>query len=121
MLRSGIIAAILSLAAATAHAGQYEDARDEAYFDAMVISGIKKDVSPCAVIGSQVAQIMANRLQGEAMSVQMARPDFKFFGYVIRDAYKQPFYETAEAQGQLMRAFRERYEVECYDVLGERG
>lgn len=114
-------ATALFLGAATmSHAGEYENARDQAYSDAMVISVIK-NLSTCAIIGIQVEQIMLKRLNGTPMSTQMAEPNLTFFSFVIRDAYKQPFYETPKVQAQLVREFRERYEVECYDVLGSAG
>lgn len=64
---------------------------------------------------------MVNRLNGAVMSEQMAEPNLEFFHYVIRDAYKQPFYRTLDMKKQLVRDFRERYEVECYDALGAAG
>ncbi len=116
-----ICTAIICIAATGAMAGPYEASRDEAYADAFVIAGIKRNVSACAVIGTQVANIMVKRLNGQAMSEQMSEPNLEFFHFVIRDAYKQPFYRTREMQEQLVRDFRERYEVECYDVLGSSG
>jgi hypothetical protein len=105
----------------SAGAADYRDARDQAYLDAMVISTIRGDASACAVIGSQVSDIMVKRLNGQAMSGQMAEPNLAFFHFVIRDAYKQPFYQSVEMKKALVRDFRERYEVECYDVLGASG
>ena len=55
------------------------------------------------------------------MSSQMAEPNFPFFHFVIRDAYAQPYYVTGKMQAGLVREFRERYEVECYSILGFNG
>lgn len=110
-----------TFAALPANAKDYDQARSEAYQDAMVISVIGKKLSPCAVIGSQVSEVMVKRLQGVAMSEQMAEPNFEFFHFVIRDAYTQPFFETSEMKERLVRDFREKYEVECFDVLGSEG
>ena len=107
--------------ASTAVAGNYEDARDQAYSEAFTMAVIKGSSSACAEIGVQVANVMVSRLNGEAMSEQMSEPNFEFFHFVIRDAYKQPFFRTSEMKAQLVRDFRERYEVECYEVLGSAG
>ena len=116
-----LLAIALVLAGSKANAGPYETARDEAYADAFVIAGIKGNTTPCAIIGTQVANIMVHRLNGKAMSEQMSEPNFEFFHFVIRDAYKQPFYQTPEVKKRLVRDFRERYEVECYVILGGAG
>lgn len=99
----------------------YEDAREQAYADAMAIAHIKGGTSTCAVIGEQVKAIMLIRFSGMAMSEQLSEPNYPFFHYVIRDAYKQPFYSTRNMQAQAVRDFRERYENECYDALGFSG
>ena len=114
-------AALTILSASIASAKTYDAARDEAYADAFVIAGIKGNTTACAVIGIQVANVMVSRLNGIPMSEQMAEPNFEFFHFVIRDAYKQPFFRTPDMQKQLVRDFRERYEVECYDILGSAG
>jgi hypothetical protein len=111
----------LALFASTAVADEYEAERERAYGDAVVISSIKGDKSPCAVIGVQVANVMVQRLNGEPMSKQMNEPNLAFFHFVIRDAYSQPFYQTTEMKKQLVRDFRERYELECYEILGFNG
>lgn len=120
MIRA-LIAIASVFSASTAWAGTYETERDKAYADAFVIANIKGNTTACAVIGTQVANIMVARLNGEAMSAQMAAPNLEFFHFVIRDAYKQPFYQSLGMKKGLVRDFRERYEVECYDTLGSAG
>lgn len=116
-----LIVIVAALFGTVAHAGEYEDARDSAYQDAMAIAVIKGGTSTCAIVGTQVSNIMVSRLNGTAMSAQMAEPNLPFFQYVIRDAYKQPFYRTEDMRKQLLRDFRERYESECYETLGSAG
>lgn len=118
-MKTSLIALVLS--ASPALAASYETERDRAYADAMVISGIRGDISPCAIIGTQTANVMVRRLNGEAMSEQMGEPNLPFIHFVIRDAYSQPFYQSLEGKKQLVRDFRERYELECYQILGSSG
>lgn len=116
-----VLVIALIMCASAALAGDYEIEREKAYGDAMVISVIRGDISTCAIIGTQTANIMVRRLNGESMSAQMNEPNMAFFHYVIKDAYSQPFYQTVDMKKQLVRDFRERYELECYTILGANG
>lgn len=116
-----VLVIALTMCANSATANEYENERERAYGDAVVIASIRGDTSPCAVIGLQTANIMVRRLNGEPMSEQMNEPNLAFFHFVIRDAYSQPFYRTVEVKKQLVRDFRERYELECYTILGSNG
>jgi hypothetical protein len=115
-----VIAMIAALSATAAHAGPYEDARNEAYAQASVIAE-QRDGSTCAIIGFQARTIMAIRLDGMSMSDQMGPSPDPFIFYLIRDAYSRPFYRTPDLRQQLLRDFREKYESECYGLLGIEG
>ena len=116
-----VLIAVLIGFGASAHADSYDSAREAAYSDALVIASIKGESSPCGIIGTQVANIMVRRLNGAAMSDQMNEPNLVFIRFVIRDAHQQPFYQSLDMKKQLVRDFRERYELECYNTLSSGG
>lgn len=114
------LAGMLFLApVAPAGAGGYEQARDEAYFDAMVRSGIRGDIGTCELIGLEAALIMKKRQSGVAMSSLMEGYEgMSMFGrFVIRDAYNQTAMRSERGKQESIVDFRNRYESECYSIV----